>query len=263
MSSDDPTSQFSPKVPTSSPHDVGISLSGSQSSPFRTVSVAQMQHIDAQAIERFEIPRLLLMEHAGLAIARQVKALSPQPAQPILICSGMGLNGGDGLSAARHLHEWGYPLLVVLSGAANHLIGESAVYGAILQRLGISLRERAGQGAPNVGALESSIDVWMSQCALIVDALLGIGTRSVVREPIAGMIGKINTSGKPVVSADIPSGLDADTGLVQGVAVQATVTVTFGLCKQGCVMREGPRHVGLLVVDPITIPKTLLQEGAA
>jgi NAD(P)H-hydrate epimerase len=77
------------------------------------------------------------------------------------------------------------------------------------------------------------------------------------------MIRGINASGRPVVAADVPSGLDADTGLVQGVAVRATVTVTFGLPKQGCFLHEGPAHTGALIVDSITIPPALLEAATA
>jgi NAD(P)H-hydrate epimerase len=65
-------------------------------------------------------------------------------------------------------------------------------------------------------------------------------------------------AGKPVVAVDIPSGLDGDSGRVQGAAVRAAVTVTFGLPKRGCLMAEGPAHTGELIVDPITIPRSLL-----
>ena len=72
----------------------------------------------------------------------------------------------------------------------------------------------------------------------------------------------MNRSGKPIVSADLPSGLDGDTGAVQGIAVRAAATVAFGLAKRGCWLGEGPAHAGRLIVDPITIPATLLHADA-
>ena len=200
------------------------------------------------------------MEHAGLAIARAVSSLShdrlaagSEPA--VLVCCGTGYNGGDGLCAARHLHDWGYAPRVVLTGRLEQLREDPLVYARIVQRLGIPLRELTdleGRG---------SVERWVESCALIIDALLGIGVRGAVREPAASLIDCINRSGKPIVAADIPSGLDGDTGLPQGRAVHATVTVTFGLPKRGCLIGQGPAHVGTLVVDSITIPRTLLESS--
>jgi len=212
-----------------------------------------MQHIDAEAIETYGIPRLLLMEHAGLAVARAVASLS-RPAA-VLVCCGTGYNGGDGFCAARHLHHLGYALRVVLSGRLDQLRDEPMIYAKIIQRLGIPLTELAG---PADLAL---VEQWAASCALIVDALLGIGMRGAVREPVASVIDCLNASGKPIVAADIPSGLDGDSGLPQGRAVKATVTVAFGLPKRGCVEGQGPAYVGTLIVDSITMPRILLERS--
>ena len=212
-----------------------------------------MQQIDAEAIETCGIPRLLLMEHAGLAVAHAAASLSRAGA--VLVCCGTGYNGGDGLCAARHLHHWGYAPRVVLAGRLDQLRDEPMIYATIVQRVGIPLMELAG---PSDLAL---VEQWAASSALIIDALLGLGVRGAVREPIASMIDRLNASGQPIVSADIPSGLDGDTGLPQGRAVKATVTVTFGLPKRGCLEAQGPAHVGTLIVDSITIPRTLLERS--
>ena len=217
--------------------------------------MARMQQIDAAAIDTCGIPRLLLMEHAGLAVARAVSSLSAGSEPPPLVCCGSGYNGGDGLCAARHLHALGYAPRVVLTGRVAQLREEPLIYARIVQRLGIPLMELTG--LEDLGSAER----WVESCALIIDALLGIGVRGAVREPIASLIDCINHSGKPIVAADIPSGLDGDTGLPQGRAVRATVTVAFGLPKQGCFTGQGPAHVGTLVVDAITMPRTLLESS--
>ncbi len=214
-----------------------------------------MQRIDAVAIEQLGIPRLLLMEHAGLCLARIVQAMTPASVRPILICCGAGFNGGDGLAAARHLQAWGSTVRIVLAGAQARLRGEPAVFAGILERLGVPFAEWNGpQNARGVAQWER----WLNGSGLIVDALLGIGVREAVREPIASLIERINDSGKPIVAADVPSGLDADTGQVLGCAVHASVTVTFGRPKRGCFIRSGPAHTGALVVDPISLPAALL-----
>ena len=211
-----------------------------------------MQQIDASAIDTLGIPRLLLMEHAGLAVAKAARAIAPKLPATLVVCCGTGFNGGDGLAAARHLHEWGYTLRILVAGRLDRLREEPATYAAILNKLGLRITECA-----SVDSL-SQVERWWTECRLIVDALLGIGARGPVREPMASLIARMNRSGKPIVAADLPSGLDGDTGLAQGIAVKATTTVAFGLPKQGCLLEHGPAHAGSLIVDPITIPRVLL-----
>ena len=211
-----------------------------------------MQALDAEALDTYGIPRLLLMDQAGFALARVVPVMLPRGSQPVMICAGTGFNGGDGLAAARHLHGLGYPLQVLLTGPVAHLSGEPAIFATLLQRLGIGITDVSA-----AHALDAAPS-WFEACALIIDAILGIGLRDAVREPAAALIRLINASGKPVIAADVPSGLDADSGSVRGVAVRATTTVTFGLPKRGCFMNEGPAHTGTLLVDPIGFPPQLL-----
>ena len=228
----------------------------------KAISVSEMQAIDTIAIEQLGIPRLLLMEHAGLAVARSaLHLINPARSQQkhpssILICCGSGYNGGDGLCAARHLHDWGYSLRIVVIGRINQLREEPAVYARILQRLGVLLLECASVDEMPI------IERELATCHLVIDALLGIGLKGAVREPTASCIHSLNRSGKPILAVDIPSGLDGDTGSAQGLAVQATRTVTFGLPKQGCLLGEGVSHTGDLVVDAITIPRRLLTNGS-
>lgn len=214
-----------------------------------------MQSIDAEAIDTLGIPRLLLMEHAGLAVARCARTLLPRPTQPIVICCGSGFNGGDGLAAARHLRDWGYRLHLLLTARRDQLRGEPAIYATILERLGLPLRA--------VTISEDTVPPQMATCGLMIDALLGIGVHGPVREPMRSLIRHMNAARKPIVAVDVPSGLDADTGVVHGVAVKATCTVTFGLPKQGCFMNQGPAHVGSLQLDPVSLPRHLLESERA
>jgi NAD(P)H-hydrate epimerase len=214
-----------------------------------------MQSIDTEAIDTLGIPRLLLMEYAGLAVARCARTLLPRPTQPIMICCGSGFNGGDGLAAARHLHDWGYRLHLLLTARRrDQLRGEPVIYATILERLGLSLRAVTASELS-----DGAIEPWMAACGLVIDALLGIGVRGPVREPMRSLILRMNAARKPIVAVDVPSGLDADTGAVHGVAVKATCTVTFGLPKHGCFIHQGPAHVGSLRLDPISLPRHLLE----
>ena len=93
---------------------------------------------------------------------------------------------------------------------------------------------------------------------LVIDALLGIGVKGEVKSPLREIIEVMNSSGKPVLSIDTPSGLDADTGGILGVCVKATVTVTMGAAKKGFFLKSGPEHTGRLIVADIGIPSALL-----
>lgn len=217
------------------------------------VSVQDMQQIDRTAIRTMGIPRLLLMEHAGLAVARAVRTLRAESRGHVLVCCGLGYNGGDGLCAARHLAQEGYRLRVVLLGSIERLKDEPATYARILKALAVPIIE--AESADQLRVTQKAL----GHADVLIDALLGIGLQGPVRPLYAQLITWMNEAGKPIVSVDIPSGLDADTGLPHEVAVHATVTVTFGLAKQGCFCGQGPAHVGQLIVDGIGIPPRLLR----
>lgn len=224
----------------------------------RTVSVRAMQRIDETAIRGFGIPRLLLMEHAGLAVARAAQhLLENHPrrggrADDLAIYCGLGDNGGDGLCAARHLARWGHRPSIILAGSVHQLHDEPAVYARILRALRIPIMEVTSVERIGTAARR------LARCRVMIDALLGIGLRGTVRPLQAGLIALMNRANAPLVSVDVPSGLNADTGQPQDLAVFATQTVTFGLPKHGFFRGDGPRHVGTLIIDDIGIPQTLL-----
>ncbi len=208
-----------------------------------------MQRIDHTAINTFKIPRLLLMEHAGLALARAVHQQASAHVGAVLVCCGTGYNGGDGFAAARHLLLWGHRVRVILTGRRAQLREEPAVYAAILTRLKVEQLELT------TAAQLRRCEAWIRWSDVVVDALLGIGVQGLVREPVASLIRRINASEKPVIAADIPSGLNGDTGEPCGIAVRATMTVTFELPKQGCFTRPGRGYAGDVRLVPIGIPQ--------
>lgn len=155
------------------------------------------------------------------------------------------------MCAAWHLAQAGGAPRVILLGSRQRLKEEPAVYARILRALEIPLKEV--EAPRDVDALQS----WFDEAGVIVDALLGIGLEGAVRPLYAACIRAINQTGKPVVAVDIPSGLNGDTGAVQGAAVKASATVTFGLPKRGLLCGEGPAYTGELIVDDIGIPAPL------
>lgn len=210
-----------------------------------------MQRIDEAAIRTIGIPRLLLMDAAGRAVAHAVRDLARSPCE-VLVCCGLGYNGGDGLCAAWYLARWGYQPQALLLGERARLRDEPAVYARILEGLGLRLHELTQQDQLD------RVRERISRAELLVDALLGIGWQGPVRPLAARLIELINESHKPAVAVDVPSGLDADTGRPHPVAVKATVTVTFGWPKQGLLIGEGPSYTGRLLVEEIGIPASLL-----
>ena len=239
----------------------------------KVVTAAEMREIDRRAIEEHGIPSYELMEKAGRVVAEETAKLAGPPPKKILILAGKGNNGGDGLVAARHLHQKGYAVQVLLFSEGKKLKADPARNFVENAKLKIPCRvvgehfdwdmfartEDAGVGARfprpiQKGGETPPLQLW----DVIIDALFGVGLDKEIKEPYANLIQNLNESNKKVVSVDIPSGLDADTGKILGSCVKAALTVTLGLPKKGFYEGEGPKMTGQIVVADIGIPKKLL-----
>jgi ADP-dependent NAD(P)H-hydrate dehydratase / NAD(P)H-hydrate epimerase len=196
----------------------------------------RMRATDAWAIEQPGVPSLDLMERAGAGLARLTADLAPEGA--VVVVCGKGNNGGDGLVAARLLRDEGRDVRVLLTGAAEDLRGDAAVN-----------LERLPGDPPEPFAADA-----LEGAAAIVDALLGTGFAGEPREPIRGAIAAINATDAVVVAADVPSGVDASTGVVAGAAVRARATATFHAAKPGLWITPGKTHAGEVRVIEIGIP---------
>jgi NAD(P)H-hydrate epimerase len=199
----------------------------------------RMRAIDRWAIEERSVPSLDLMERAGAGVARAVERLVPDG--PVTVLCGTGNNGGDGLVVARLLRDAGRPVTVVCAGELAKL---SADARANLERL---------PGAAPVD-LANGADA-LAQASVIVDALLGTGFAGEPRGAVGEAIAAIERCGVPVVGVDVPSGVDASTGIVSGAAVHATVSVTFHAAKPGLWIHPGKAHAGAVEVLDIGIPR--------
>lgn len=166
-----------------------------------------------------------------------------------LVLAGKGNNGGDGLAAARYLREAGIAVTLVYAAAPESLAGEAA-----LQR-----DAAAAVGLPVAVWGREAVD--FMACSGIVDALLGTGSAGAPRGAYAELIAAANASGRPVVSADIPSGLDADTGQTHEPCIHAAVTVCLAFLKRGLVQYPGAGAAGQVVVRSIGIPAALARES--
>lgn len=179
------------------------------SSALPTIKGSQVKLADGLAQERFGIGLDWLMEAAGWQVARHVR-------EPAVVVCGVGNNGGDGIAAARHLHRWGR-LVSVCCVDAGRLSGAAAHELEALRKAGV--------------------DVWpvlqVQDAEVVVDAIFGTGLTRAPQGKFAEWIEAINASGKRVVSVDVPSGLDAESGLAHSPFVDPDVTVSFGFPKPG------------------------------
>lgn len=214
----------------------------------------EMREIDRITIEDYGIPSLVLMERAGLAIALKVRELLSQKSEvkgrKILVLCGGGNNGGDGLVAARNLHNRGFDVKVFLAVEPKKLSSDALVQYKIAGKFGLS--------AMPLNELLTHHSSLITHHCLIIDAVFGTGLSRPVQGKIARIFEFINSSDVPVVSVDIPSGISANTGEVMGTAVNADYTVTFGLPKRGHFLHPGAEYSGRLFVEDIGFPAELI-----
>lgn len=214
------------------------------------VTAERMRSLDRRTIDDQELPGEILMESAGRAVAEQVLRLrAGRKPGDVLVVSGGGNNGGDGLVTARHLAQLGLPVRVWLCAAEDRLSGDAATQLARLRRLGTPVLQRAPEEPGSV----------------VVDALFGTGLSRPLEGGMAEAVEAIarqRSAGALVLAVDLPSGIDADTGAVLGAAVRADCTAALSLPKPGHGLEPGRSHCGDTVVLRIGIADRLEGEDS-
>ena len=214
----------------------------------KLLTAAQMRQLDQQTIEEIGVPSVVLMENAGRTTYQILRQEFPDLDDPVVVLAGRGNNGGDGFVVARYLANAGYEVIVLLLAEKGQIAGDAKINLDILAQLTVPVREIITEEA-----LLEQIPL-LEDASLLVDALLGTGLSSEVKGLYRSAITLINDTPAPVLAIDIPSGLSADSGQPQGVAVLADVTVTYGWPKLGQIVNPGRELVGRLWQVDISIP---------
>jgi ADP-dependent NAD(P)H-hydrate dehydratase / NAD(P)H-hydrate epimerase len=194
----------------------------------------RMRATDRWAIEQRGIPGLELMERAGQGLADLVVAVAPEG--PVAIACGKGNNGGDGYVAARLLRDAGREVRALAVAPVDDLRGD------------------ARANAERVEGIEPFAAARLEGCAVAVDALLGTVFSGSAHGAVADAIAALNAAELPIVAADVPSGVDAASGVAEGEAIRARATATFAAAKPGLWINPGKSHAGTVRVIDIGIP---------
>jgi len=210
--------------------------------------VEEMRNLDRRAVEEFGIIQELLMENAGQAAYFVLLKELGIRWKNFVVLAGSGNNGGDGLVVARKIHSMGGNVKVFILGDEGKFKGAAKKNFEILSRFPVEIKH---------GESLKSIETALLNCDGIVDAIFGTGLSRTVEGFYKDIIQLINRSKGKVLSIDIPSGINGDTGEVMGTAVKADYTVTFGLPKIGNILYPGYENCGKLYLSHISFPPSL------
>ena len=221
--------------------------SGSSQLNIPFVTADQMREVDRAMVEDYGISLLQMMENAGRGLAHLARGrfLDGDPrGRRVLVLAGRGGNGGGGLVCARRLHMWGADVRIWLTSEASDLAEVPGHQLAILERLGVQVQVAHGA-------------IKLPPADLIVDALIGYSLRGAPRDSAAVLIGVANRHPAPTLALDVPSGLDATTGIAHDPAIRAVATMTLALPKEGLRALQAKDLVGELYVADIGVPHVL------
>jgi len=205
-----------------------------------------MREVDRAMVDDYGITVLQMMEHAGRNLANVARAVffdGSVARKKVLVAAGPCGNGGGGLSGARHLHNIGAIVNVVLTAPLNQLSSETSIQLKTLRASGIQISDANGEN--------------LTGQDLVIDSILGYSLRGDPRGPAANLIRQINASEIPVLSNDIPTGIEATSGRIGDPAIKARATLTIALPKKGLAEPAAKELVGDLYLGNIAVPPEL------
>ncbi len=217
------------------------------------VSAEDIRELDRRTIEDIGIPGAVLMENAGRGATKILcEHFNDLHKGLVSIVCGGGNNGGDGFVIARYLQQRGIQVKVFLLTEPDRISGDARIYFGVLQQLKVPVQIVSQSGLTN-----EILQEWQKSVC-IVDAIFGTGLSREVTGLYRQAIEGIQASKRPVLAVDIPSGINADNGKVQGVAVRAECTATFGLPKRGLYLYPAVDFSGRIECVDIGIPPHLI-----
>ena len=219
----------------------------------RILNAAQMREADRYTIDDIGIRSLVLMENAGRQVVAAVEAAyESRLSGRVAVLCGRGSNGGDGFVVARTLIQRGVDTAVFVIGAVADIRGDARINLDILGRLNVTVVEIGDEQTWELHFSE------ISQCSLIVDAIVGTGLKAPLGGMMVTIVADVNAAGIPIVAVDLPSGLSADTPHLIGDCIDASMTVTLAAPKLPLVLPPAEAHAGDVVIADIGIPSDVL-----
>ncbi|MBE3144863.1 MAG: NAD(P)H-hydrate epimerase [Planctomycetes bacterium] len=211
----------------------------------------EVRAFDAWAINELGVPGIVLMENAGRSCAQFIiETLSKIKKPKVCIFCGTGNNGGDGFVIARHILNAGFAVTVVVCGNIAKIRNDARVNLDILTGLGLKIERLDMEGTDDI---DSRVTKLANEANMIIDAIFGTGLTGTLRDEYKRLIESINGLGCPILSVDIPSGLDCDTGQPLDAAIKANCTVTFVAVKKGFVFENTRAYTGDIFIASIGV----------
>ena len=220
----------------------------------KVLSVDEMRMLDKKTIKGLGIPGTTLMENAGIGVVEMIRDMvSLDMLQSVCVVCGKGNNGGDGFVVARHLWNKGIHIDVVLLGEKRDVKGDARINLDVAEKLGIPIH-------PYNKLKKRGLRKLLNNADAVVDAIFGTGFKGRPEGIYRDVIQEMNIHGKLIFSIDVPSGVNANTGEVEGEAVFADATCTMAFIKKGLLLYPARYFVGELYVTDIGIPPQVVEE---
>jgi hydroxyethylthiazole kinase-like uncharacterized protein yjeF len=210
-----------------------------------SITSDEMRVLEVNA-QYFGVNLLQLMENAGRSVAQETSSRFQKNKKAVIFC-GLGGNGGDGFVAARHLLAAGFEVTVVLMGRSRDINHETALSNWVILQ---SLQDKVDLFEVTDSSLIPKVNA-----GIVIDALLGTGTKGKLKPPITQAVNYINSLSSFKIAVDVPTGIDSDTGELLGTAVKADLTITFHKEKPG--LEKAKKYVGDIVVADIGLPQEM------
>lgn len=218
------------------------------------LSVNKCKGLDEEAIEKINIPSIILMENAAISIFNEIKNLG----NSFLIICGKGNNGGDALALARHLVLAGKDVKVFIIAKDKNYSNDFMINYDILRKI---LDEQKITLICNESQIDDEVKLNINKYDIVIDGLFGVGLSRDIEGIFQKIIYTINKNANKIISIDAPSGLDCDTGLEKGIAIMADCTYTFEVIKRGFLNYNALRYIGKLKVLNIGIPDIIKKQN--